>query len=159
MKKVILVAFLFVGIASAQTHLYLMMGSSFSRGSNIYSVAVGQNLNSMDTNLLGNELTFSYSYEKDRSHGIFCGKGLSQTESIGMMQKFSIKKMRMTMYSWPLMGVTSIATDHSVTHHFFLGAAFGTMFRLSDHNSLIVQELMAVTPMYTTVSIGYGRSW
>lgn len=159
MMKFIVAAFLFVDVASAQTSLYLMMGSDLSRASNIYSVAVGRNLNSTDKTLLGNELTFSYSYETDGSHGMFRGKALSQTESIGMMQKFAIPKMRITMYSWPLMGVTSMTGDHSVAHRLFLGAVFGTMFRLSDHNSLIVQELMAVRSTYTTLSIGYARSW
>jgi hypothetical protein len=51
-----------------------------------------------------------------------------------MMQKFAIPKMRITMYSWPLMGVTSIARDHSVAPHFFLGAAFASVVTSNPAN-------------------------
>lgn len=152
--------------AGTTTDLFVMFGSDFVRPGLAtkanYNIGIGHTFAFLKKDPIGDELTFSYTYE-DAGSGFWHSQLGSDTESIGIMKNFELPKTkRVTGYTWVQIGVTSFTGNAQVQNRFYDGEALGAVIHVNDHNSIWIQEMfnkIVTTPWYTTTSIGYTRSW
>ena len=152
--------------AGTSTDLFVMLGSDFVRPGLAtkanYNIGIGHTFGFLKKDPIGDELTFSYTYE-DAGSGFWHSPFGSDTESIGVMKNFGLPKTKLvTGYTWVQVGITSFTGNAQVQNRFYDGEALGVVIHFNDHNSIWIQEMfnkIVTTPWYTTTSIGYTRSW
>lgn len=128
-----------------------------------YNIGLCHTFTFLKKNPIGDELTFSYTYENAGSHGFLHTDFGSHTEALGIMKNFGQPKTkRITGYTWVQGGLTSMTGNPTVENRFYDGEALGMIVHFTDHSSVWIQELfnkIVTVPWYTTASIGYTRSW
>lgn len=116
----------------------------------------------MKKDLIGDELTFSYTYE-DAGSGFWHSRFGSDTESAGIMKNFGLPGTKsITGYTWIQIGLTSLTGGATVTNELYDGESLGAIIHCNAHNSIWIQETfnkIITVPWYTTTSVGYTRSW
>jgi hypothetical protein len=153
--------------AGTSTDLFVMFGSDLARPGLLpkanYNIGLGHTFKFLKKDPIGDELTFSYTYENAGSHGFLHTDFGSHTEALGLMKNFGLPKTkRITGYTWIQGGLTSMTGNPTVENRFYDGEALGIIVHLTEHSSVWVQELfnkIVTVPWYTTASIGYTRSW
>ena len=177
MKKIILFALSFVSsVTYAQsTDVFVMFGTNVTRpGHNLkanYNIGIGHTFEFLTKSrfgkILGDEPTFSYTYENGGSGFFHSGIG-SHTESIGLMKNMNPignivvtpgkKWDKVTFYSWPQIGLTSMTDGTKVQNRLFGSYSIGVAIHLAPKSSIWIQESfnkVATVPWYTSSSIGY----
>jgi hypothetical protein len=152
--------------SGTSTDLFVMLGSDVVRPGNLpkanYNIGIGHTFGFLKKDPLGDELTFSYTYE-DAGSGFWHSQFGSDTESAGIMKNFGLPKTkRITGYTWIQLGITTFTGNASLQNHFYNSESIGAVVHFNDHNSIWIQEMfnfVVPTPWYTTSSIGYTRSW
>jgi hypothetical protein len=153
--------------AGTSTDLFVMFGSDLVRPGLLpkanYNIGLGHTFGFLKKDPIGDELTFSYTYENAGSHGFLHTRFGSHTESLGIMKNFGLPgTKRVTGYTWIEGGITSLTGDPTVENRFYDGEALGIIVHFNDKNSIWIQEMynkIVTVPWYTTASIGYTRSW
>ena len=153
--------------AGTSNDLFVMFGSDLVRPGLLpkanYNIGLGHTFTFLKKNPIGDELTFSYTYENAGSHGFLYTDSGSHTEALGIMKNFGLPKTkRITGYTWVQGGLTSMTGNPTVENRFYDGEALGMIVHFTDHSSIWIQELfnkIVTVPWYTTASIGYTRSW
>jgi hypothetical protein len=149
------------------TDFFVMPGSDFVRPG-LYpranlNIGIGRTFGFLKKDPLGDELTFSYTYENAGSHGFFHTDSGSHTEAIGVMKNFALPKTKVvTGYTWIQAGLTSFTGNAQIENRFYNGEALGAVIHFNAHNSIWIQESynkIPTVPWYTTTSIGYAWSW
>jgi hypothetical protein len=148
------------------TDLYIMLGSDFDRPGNLpksnYNIGIGHTFGFLKKDPIGDELTFSYTYE-DAGGGFWHSQFGSDTESFGVMKNFGLPKTkRVTGYTWIQGGITTFTGNPTLQNHFYNGESLGAVVHFDNNNSIWIQESfnkIISVPWYTTTSIGYTRSW
>jgi hypothetical protein len=153
--------------SGTSTDLFLMFGSDFDRPGLLaranYNIGIGHTFGFLKQSPVGDELTFSYTYENAGSHGfLYTGFG-EHTETLGVMKNFAIPRTkRVTGYTWIQSGITSYTGYAHVLNRLASGASLGVVIHFTDHHSIWIQESyskVVTVPWYTTSSIGYTYSW
>lgn len=152
--------------SDTSTDLYIMLGSDFDRPGLLpkanYNIGIGHTFGFLRKDPIGNELTFSYTYE-DAGSGFWHSDFGSRTESFGVMKHFGLPKTKVvTGYTWVQVGITSFTGNPQVENHFYNGESLGAVIHFTEHHSIWIQESfneILTTPWYTTTSIGYAPSW
>lgn len=157
-----------VAPSSTSTDVFVMGGSDLVRPGLLprvnLNIGVGHSFNFLNKNPFGNEITFSYTYENGGTHGFFHTQYGAHTENIGLMKNFNVKAIdkltdkKLSFYTWPLIGITSMTGNKTVENRLYLGAAFGEALHFNDHNAIWVQQTwnkVLTMPGYPTFSIGY----
>ena len=153
--------------------LFFMIGSDFDRPGLIpranYNVGWGHTYDflSKHSSWIGDELTISYTYEIGGPHGFWHSSPGSNTDSetVGLMKNFNIpftSVKKVTMYTWPQIGLTSIVGGSGVENRLYGGFALGGIIHLPHNTSIWMQEAynkVVTVPWYTTTSIGFTLSW
>jgi len=149
------------------TDLYVMFGSDviptgLALKAN-YNIGLGHTFGFLHKDPVGDEITFSYTYENGGSHGFLHTDYGSHTEALGLMKNFNLPKTkRVSAYTWVQGGITSMTGYAQVENRFYDGESLGAIVHFTDHNSLWIQETfnkVVTVPWYTTSSIGFTRSW
>jgi hypothetical protein len=143
-----------------------MMGSDFDRPGLLpkanYNIGIGHTFGFLKNDPIGDELTFSYTYE-DAGGGFWHSQFGSHTESFGVMKNFGLPKTkRVTGYTWIQGGISTFTGNPALQNHFYNGESLGAVIHFNNYNSIWVQETfnkIISVPWYTTTSIGYTRSW
>jgi hypothetical protein len=149
------------------TDLFVMFGSDVVRPSvalkSNYNIGLGHTFGFLKKDPIGDEITFSYTYENGGSHGFLHTDFGSHTEALGLMKNFGLPKIkRVSAYSWIQGGITSMTGYAHVESRFYNGESLGAIVHMGDHNSIWIQETfneVVTVPWYTTASIGFTRSW
>jgi hypothetical protein len=152
--------------AGTSTDFFIMMGSDFDRPGLLpkanYNIGIGHTFAFLKKDPIGDELTFSYTYE-DAGSGFWHSKYGSDTESFGVMKNFNLPKTkRVTGYTWIQGGITTFTGNATLQNHFYDGESLGAVIHFTSHHSIWIQESfnkVLSVPWYTTTSIGYTRSW
>jgi hypothetical protein len=152
--------------AGTSTDLFVMFGSDFVRPGLApkanYNIGIGHTFGFLKKDPIGDELTFSYTYE-DGGSGFWHSQFGSHTESVGVMKNFGLPKTKwVSGYTWIQGGISSFTGNAHVENLFYNGESLGAVIHINDHNSIWVQETfnkIVTVPWYTTTSIGYTRSW
>jgi len=153
--------------SGTSTDLFVMMGSDIDRPGALpranYNIGIGHTFGFLKKDPIGDELTFSYTYENAGSHGFLHTQYGEHTETLGVMKNFSIPKAKsLGGYTWLQMGPTSYTGNAKVENRLYSGAAVGLVIHFNDHNGIWIQESynkVVTVPWYTTSSIGYTYSW
>ena len=153
--------------AGTSNDLFVMFGSDLVRPGLLpranYNIGFGHTFTFLKKNPIGDELTFSYTYENAGSHGFLHTDFGSHSETLGIMKNFGLPKTkRITGYTWVQGGLTSMTGNTYIGNRFYDGEALGMIVHFTDHSSIWIQELfnkIVTVPSYTTASIGYTRSW
>ena len=156
-----------VPAAGTSTDLFVMFGSDVIRPGGAlkanYNIGLGHTFGFLKRDPLGDELTFSYTYENAGSHGFLHSNYGSHTEALGLMKNFGLPKTkRVSAYTWIQVGVTSVTGYAHVESRLYDGESLGAIVHLDDHNSIWIQETfnkVVTFPWYTTASFGFTRSW
>lgn len=162
--------------SGTSTDIFVMFGSDVTRPGHDakanYNIGVGHTFKFLSKNPFGDEITASYTYENGGAGFLHSNFG-AHTETIGLMKNFGIPYLsdietgkwsttkKVTMYTWPQIGITSM-TGGAVENRLYFGAALGGVIHLSKHNSIWIQEnynKVVTTPWYLTSSIGYTFSY
>lgn len=149
------------------TDLFVMFGSDFDRPGLLpranYNIGIGHTFGWLHDNPLGDELTFSYTYENSGTHGFLHTRFGEHTESAGLMKNFSVPGTKLvTGYTWIQGGVTTYTGSAQVQNRFAGGASIGAVIHCSRNSSIWIQESynkVVTVPWYTTASVGYTFSW
>jgi hypothetical protein len=149
------------------TDLFVMFGSDLVRPGLLpkanYNIGLGHTFGFLKKDILGDEITFGYTYENAGSHGFLHTQYGSHTEAFGLMKNFGLPKTkRLTGYTWIQGGITTMTGNPWVENRFYDGESLGLIVHLTDHHSIWIQETynkIVTVPWYTTASIGYTRSW
>lgn len=149
------------------TDLFVMMGSDVDRPGALpranYNIGIGHTFAFLKKDPIGDELTFSYTYENAGSHGFLHTQFGEHTETAGVMKNFNIPKAKaLGGYTWIQAGPTSYTGNETVRNRLYSGVSVGLMVHLKGNSSIWIQESYnkVVTVLwYTTSSIGYTYSW
>lgn len=161
---------------NTSTDVFVMGGSDFVRPGLLprvnLNIGVGHTEKFLSKNPFGDELTFSYTYENGGNHGFFHTKYGAHTENVGLMKNFNLLKHvivkpggefdKVTFYTWPLIGITTLTGGPALDNHLYLGAAFGSAIHFTPHHAVWVQEMwnkVLSLPGYPTTSVGYTYSF
>ncbi len=153
--------------AGTSTDLFVMFGSDFDRPGLLpranYNIGIGHTFGFLKKDPIGDELTFSYTYENSGSHGFLHTDFGEHTETAGVMKNFPLPKTKVvTGYTWLQGGITSYTGNAQLENRFCGGASLGAVVHFNNNNSIWIQESynkVATVPWYTTTSIGYTYSW
>jgi hypothetical protein len=153
--------------SGTSTDFFLMPGSDFDRPGLLpranLNIGIGHTFGFLKHDLIGDELTFGYTYENAGSHGFFHTNFGSHTEALGAMKNFGLPKTKaVTGYTWVQAGLTSFTGNAHVENRFYDGEALGAAIHFNDHNGIWIQESynkIPTVPWYTTTGIGYTWSW
>jgi hypothetical protein len=144
---------------SGQAEQYLL--ACHPRGN--YNIGIGHTFDFLKKSPVGDELTFSYTYENSGSHGFLHTRLGEHTETAGLMKNFSLPGTKaITGYTWLQAGATTYTGNAQAQNRFVSGAALGAVVHLSRNSSIWLQESynkVVTVPWYTTLSIGYTYSW
>jgi hypothetical protein len=153
--------------SGTSTDFFVMPGSDFDRPGLVpranLNIGIGHTFGFLKKDLIGDELTFGYTYENAGSHGFFHTNFGSHTEALGVMKNFGLPKTKVvTGYTWIQAGLTSFTGNAHVENRFYDGEALGAAIHFNDHNGIWIQETYSkipTVPWYTTFGIGYTWSW
>ena len=153
--------------SGTSTDLFVMFGSDVVRPGLLpkanYNIGIGHTFRFLKKDPLGDELTFSYTYENNGSHGFLHTDFGAHTETLGLMKNFSIPgSKRLGAYTWIQGGLTSNTGNALVQNRFYDGESLGGVIHINDHHAIWIQETfnkIVTFPWYTTASIGYTRNW
>ena len=153
--------------SGTSTDVFVMMGSDVDRPGPLpranYNIGIGHTFGFLKKDPIGDELTFSYTYENAGTHGFLHTQYGEHTETLGVMKNFSIPKAKsLGGYTWLQAGPTTYTGYTSLQTHLYLGAALGLVIHFTDHHGIWIQESynkVVTVPWYTTSSIGYTYSW
>ena len=153
--------------SSTSTDLFVMIGSDFDRPGLLpranYNIGIGHTFGFLKKDLIGDELTFGYTYENAGTHGFLHTDFGEHTESAGVMKNFSLPKTKtLTGYTWIQSGITSYTGNAHVQNRLASGVSLGAIVHFNNNNSIWIQEgynKVVTAPWYTTTSIGYTYSW
>jgi len=153
--------------AGTSTDLFVMAGSDIDRPGLLpranYNIGIGHTFAFLKRDLIGDELTFAYTYENSGSHGFLHTNFGEHTESAGVMKNFALPKTQLiTGYTWLQTGITSYTGNAHVQNRLDSGISIGAIVHLNNNNSIWIQESyskVVTVPWYTTASIGYTYSW
>jgi hypothetical protein len=154
-------------MSGTSTDLFVMPGSDFDRPGLVpranLNIGIGHTFGFLKKDPIGDELTFSYTYENAGTHGFFHTDFGSHTEALGVMKNFALPKTKTVGgYTMIQAGLTSMTGYAHIENRFYDGEALGAMIHFNDHNSVWIQESynkIPTIPWYTTTSIGYTWSW
>ena len=143
-----------------------MIGSDFDRPGldprSNYNIGIGHTFAFLKKDVVGDELTFSYTYENSGAHGLLHTSFGEHTEALGIMKNFALPgTKRLTGYSWIQGGITSYTGDMHLENRWASGVSIGAIVHLSSsirYSSRSYSKVVTV-PWYTTSSIGYAYSW
>jgi len=143
------------------------MGSDFDRPGILpranYNIGIGHTFGFLKKDPLGDELTFSYTYENAGTHGFFYTGYGEHTEQLGVMKNFGILGTKVVMgYTWVESGITSYTGYSHVLNRMATGVAVGAVVHFNRNNAIWLQETynkVVTVPWYTTSSVGYTYSW
>src|SRR5882757_876352 len=95
------------------TDFFTMFGSDFVRPGLApkanYNIGLGHTFGFLKKSPIGDELTFSYTYENGGSHGFLHTTYGSHTEAFGIMRNFGLPKTKhLTGYTWIQGGITTL---------------------------------------------------
>jgi hypothetical protein len=149
------------------TDLFIMFGSDLARPGLLpkanYNIGIGHTFGFLKKVPLGDEITFSYTYENAGSHGFLHTTNGAHTEALGLMKNFSIAgSKRYAGYTWIQVGITSTTGTPLLQNRFYEGESLGAVIHLNERHAIWIQETynkIVTVPWYTTASIGYTRSW
>jgi hypothetical protein len=149
------------------TDLFVMFGSDFDRPGLVpranYNIGIGHTLGVLKKCPLGDELTWSYTYENSGSHGFLHTSLGEHTETVGVMKNFALPKTKtLTGYTWVQGGATTYTGNIHVQNRLVTGLSVGAVVHCSRNSSIWIQESynkVVTVPWYTTSSIGYTYSW
>jgi hypothetical protein len=149
------------------TDFFIMPGSDFDRPGLVpranLNIGIGHTFGFLHRGPIGDELTFTYTYENAGTHGFFHTNFGSHTEALGIMKNFNLPKTKVfTGYTWIQAGLTSFTGYAHVENRFYDGEALGLAIHFNDHNGIWIQESynkIPTVPWYTTTGIGYTWSW
>jgi len=147
--------------------LFIMFGSDLDRPGleprANYNIGLGHTFGFLKKDPIGDELTFSYTYENAGPQGFLHSQYGADTEALGIMKNFGLPRTkRLTGYTWIQGGLTSMTGNAPVRNRFYDGESLGLIVHFNDHSSIWIQETcnkVVTVPWYTTASIGYTRSW
>jgi hypothetical protein len=153
--------------SATSTDLFVLFGSDFVRPGlgmrGNFNIGVGHTFGFLKKNPVGDEITFSYTYENAGSHGFFHTSFGSHTEALGIMKNFALPKTKLlTGYTCIQGGLTSMTGNSFVQNRFYNGDSLGVIIHFNDRHSIWIQDTfnkVVTLPWYTTTSIGYTRSW
>ena len=153
--------------SGTSTDLFVMFGSDLIRPGLApkanYNVGLGHTFGFLKKDPIGDEITFSYTYENGGSHAFLHTDYGSHTEALGLMKNFGLPKIRrVSAYTWIQAGMTSMTGYAHLESRFYNGESLGAIVHFNDHNSVWIQETfnkVVTVPWYTTASIGFTRSW
>ena len=153
--------------SSTSSDLFIMMGSDFDRPGILpranYNIGIGHTFGFLKKDPLGDELTFSYTYENAGTHGFFYTGYGEHTEQLGVMKNFGILGTKVVMgYTWVESGITSYTGYSHVLNRMATGVAVGAVVHFNRNNAIWLQETynkVVTVPWYTTSSVGYTYSW
>jgi hypothetical protein len=153
-------------MSGTSTDLFVMMGSDFIRPGLApkanYNIGIGHTFGFLKKDPIGDELTFSYTYE-DGGSGFWHSDFGSHTEAGGVMKNFNLPKTkRIGGYTCIQLGISTFTGNSTVQNHFYNGDALGAMIHFNDHHAIWIQDMfnkVTTVPWYTTFSVGYTRSW
>src|ERR1700693_3510753 len=117
--------------AGTSTDLFVMLGSDFVRPGLApkanYNVGIGHTFGFLKKDLIGDELTFAYTYE-DGGSGFWHSQFGSHTESFGVMKNFGLPKIRrVSGYTWIQVGISSFTGNAHIESHFYDGESLGAV--------------------------------
>jgi hypothetical protein len=149
------------------TDLFVMFGSDFDRPGLVpranYNIGIGHTFGFLKKDPLGDELTFSYTYENSGNHGFLHTDSGEHTETVGLMKNFSLPKTKLvTGYTWIQGGITTYTGNAQLEDRFAGGVSLGAIVHFSKNSSMWIQESynkVVAVPWYTTSSVGYAYSW
>jgi len=152
---------------STSTDLFAMGGSDFDRPGLLaranYNIGIGHTFGLLKRDLLGDELTFGYTYENAGTHGFLHTLFGEHTESLGVMKNFALPRTSVVSgYTWLQSGITSYTGHAHVENRLDSGVSIGAIVHLSFHSSIWLQESyskVVTVPWYTTSSLGYTYSY
>lgn len=155
------------GSSGATNDLFVMVGSDFDRPGVLpranYSIGIGHMFKSLEKDIFGDELTFSYMYENSGTHGFLHTAFGEHTESAGLMKNFRVPRTKVvTGYTWIQTGLTSFTGNARVQNRLDSSVSLGAIIHFKRHSSIWIQESygkVVAVPWFTTSSIGYGWSW
>ena len=112
--------------AGASTDFFLMPGSDFDRPGLVpranLNIGIGHTFGFLKKDPIGDEVTFTYTYENAGSHGFFHTNFGSHTEALGIMKNFNLPKTKVvTGYTWVQAGLTSFTGYAHVENRFYEG--------------------------------------
>jgi hypothetical protein len=153
--------------AGTSTDFFVMPGSDFDRPGLVpranLNIGIGHTFGFLKKDPIGDELTFTYTYENAGTHGFFHTDFGSHTEALGVMKNFGIPKTKIvTGYTWIQVGLTSFTGNAQIENRFYDGEALGAAVHFNEHNAAWIQESynkIPTVPWYTTTGIGYTWSW
>jgi hypothetical protein len=153
--------------AGTSTDLFVMIGSDFDRPGLLpranYNIGIGHTFAFLKKDPIGDELTFSYTYENAGTHGFLHTQFGEHTESAGVMKNFPLPATKVvTGYTWLQAGITSYTGGAKVLNRLDSGVSIGAVVHFNNNNSIWLQESyskVVTVPWYTTASIGYTYSW
>src|ERR1700733_14527491 len=127
------------------TDLFVMFGSDFVRPGLLpranYNIGIGHTFGFLKKDPIGDEITFSHTYENAGSHGFFGSNYGSDTETLGVMKNFALPKTkRVSAYTWVQVGLTSMTGYAVVKNRFYNGESIGAVVHLNDYRSIWIQE-------------------
>ncbi|MFZ1941439.1 MAG: hypothetical protein WAU67_20215, partial [Terracidiphilus sp.] len=98
--------------SSTSTDFFVMPGSDFDRPGLVpranLNIGIGHTFGFLKKDPVGDELTFTYTYENAGAHGFFHTNFGSHTEALGVMKNFGLPKTKLvTGYTWIQAGLTS----------------------------------------------------
>jgi hypothetical protein len=151
--------------SSTSTDVFIMGGTDVTRPTTDLrtnlNIGVGHTEKFLKKSPIGDELTFSYTYENGGGHGFFHSVNGSHTENIGIMKNFTLPKLvnkdKVSFYTWPLIGVTSMTGTPKVENRLYLGAAFGVVYHFNNHFGVWTQATwnkVVTTPWYMSYTTG-----
>lgn len=149
------------------TDLFVMCGSDFDRPGLVpranYNIGIGHTFGWLHADPLGDELTFSYTYENSGTHGFLHTHFGEHTETAGVMKNFSVPGTKLvTAYTWLQGGVTTYTGNPQVQNRLVGGVSIGAVVHFSRNSSMWIQESyskVVTVPWYMTSSVGYTFSW
>lgn len=159
--KLLLFLLLSTVFGYSQTDLFVMQSADFTHPGirANYSIGIGHTMETLNKVPIGNEMTFSYTYENAGSRGFWHSSNGSHTEALGTMRNIPITKT-MAIYTWIQYGLTTLTPK--VQNRFYSGESLGVSIKASSHQSIWIQETynkINTVPWYTSSGIGYTWSW
>src|SRR5258708_20679444 len=118
--------------SSTSTDLFVMLGSDFDRPGLLpranLNIGIGHTFGFLKRDLIGDELTFSYTYENAGTHGFFHTDQGEHTETLGAMKNFGIPATKVvTGYTWLQGGITSYTGTPRLHNRPYTGVSFGAV--------------------------------
>ncbi len=150
---------------STSTDIFIMPGSDFDRpglGTRLnFNTGIGHTFSTLTKYKIGDEPTFSYTYENGGGHGFFHTRYGSHTEALGLMKNFTLSS-RFGAYLWAQGGLTSLTGYPKIKNRGYDGESAGFVIHFTPHQSIWIQESynkVWTVPWYTSTGVGYTLSW